>query len=205
MPSKRTLAILLIIAGLLAILGVLYWAVFMQPKPTTPSQGQLPVVPTAPVTVPAQPSAPTTPPTAPPRTTNTDEQEQLLLRQKAMVFAARQGSYTNGDGFASVSDVYLEVDPTVKAFYQGEVTRLNTEHTRAKGIFTQTLRSLSSRITSDLPLKGKTQATVVVQAQQTIETGTQPAVISYQEITITYVRSASGWTVTRVEAKPLAL
>jgi hypothetical protein len=63
----------------------------------------------------------------------------------------------------------------------------------------------SSSITSELPLSGKTQAIVVVQAQQIIETGTQSAALSYREVTLTFTREQGRWVVSRVESKPLEL
>lgn len=206
--SKRTLAILLILVGLIAIAGVLYWAFIIPAKKANPAPIVIPE--TAPVTEVSPAPAPTVPPPTPtpspvPRTVTTDEQEQLVLRQQAMVFASRQGSYSNSDGFAAINDVYLSVNPAVRAFYQGEIQRLIKEYPLATGTWTQTTRSLSSRIASELPLQGKTDATVVVQAQQVIETSTKAAVISYREIRITFRREAGAWIVSRVESNPLAL
>lgn len=206
--SKRTLAILLILVGLIAILGVLYWAFIIPAKQANPAPIVMPE--TTPVTEVSPAPAPTLPPPTPtpspvPRTVTTDEQEQLVLRQQAMVFASRQGSYSNSDGFAALNDVYLSVNPAVRAFYQGEVQRLIKEHPLATGTWTRTTRSLSSRIASELPLQGKTEATVVVQAQQVVETSTKAATISYREIRLTFRREAGGWIVSRVESNPLAL
>ncbi len=206
--SKRTLAILLILVGLIAIAGVLYWAFIIPAKQANPAPVVMPEA--NPVTEVSPAPAPTLPPPTPtpspvPRTVTTDEQEQLLLRQQAMVFASRQGSYSNSDGFVALNDVALSVNAAVRAFYQGEIQRLNKDYPLAKGTWTQTTRSLSSRIASELPLQGKTEATVVVQAQQVVETSTKAAVISYREIRITFRREAGAWIVSRVESNPLAL
>lgn len=206
--SKRTLAILLILVGLIAIAGVLYWAFIIPAKQANPAPVVMPEA--NPVTEVSPAPAPTLPPPTPtpspvPRTVTTDEQEQLLLRQQAMVFASRQGSYSNSDGFVALNDVALSVNAAVRAFYQGEIQRLNKDYPLAKGTWTQTARALSSRIASELPLQGKTEAIVVVQAQQVVETSTKAATISYREIRLTFRREAGAWIVSRVESNPLAL
>lgn len=203
--QKRVIALLLVVFGLLAIAGVLYWTFapsFKKPAPTAPA-APAPVQEPTPLPSLPPPASPSNTPA--PRAPTSEDQEQLLLRQRALQFAARQGSYTNADGFASIQDVYLDVTPTVRSFYQAERDRWIKEHPAAVGPWTQTLRALSSRITSELPLGGKTQATVSVQAQQTIEANAQPAVVSYQEIIITFTRDQGRWLVSRVETKPLDL
>jgi hypothetical protein len=203
--QKRTLAILLIIFGLFGILAALYWtfspviknrATLPRPTPSQPSPQPTPT-PSAGVPQP-------TPKPSTPRSTVNEEQAELVLRQQAMAFGARQGTYTSADGFVALRDIFLDVNPTVRAFYQSEQQRLSAEHPLGSS-WVQTTRALSSRITSALPLIGKTQATVTVQARQTIEADRKPAVISYQEIAITFTYDQGRWVVSRVEAKPLSL
>lgn len=206
--SKRVLAILLIILGILAIAGVLYWTfrptIQERARNTSPvaSEPEAPVVPASPT--PVIVPTPTAPQSATP-TNSIEEQEQQLIRHRASAFAARQGSYTNADGFVALRDVYLDVSPTVRAFYQAEQQRLTQEHSLAKGLWTQTTRSLSSKITSDMPVIGKSQVVVSVQAQQSIESGTASAALSYREFMVTLSREQGRWVVSRIESRPLDL
>ncbi len=203
--SKRTIAILLIVFGLIAIIAALYWTFSpaiktrsilpSMPKPSAPIPQ-----PTPSVIIPPAPPKPTAP-----RTSVNEEQAELVLRQQAMAFVARQGTYTNADGFVALRDVYLDVTPTVRAFYESEQQRLSKEHPLMGDAWLQTTRALSAKITSDLPLIGKTQAVVTVQAQQSIETGQKPVGISYREILVTFTYTQGRWVVSRVESKVLAL
>lgn len=203
--QKRTIAILLIIFGIIAILAALYWTF----SPVIKNGSVLPRV-TQPQPSPQPTPTPSTgtptpaPKPATPRSSVNEEQAELVLHQQSLAFAARQGTYTSADGFVALRDIFLDVNPTVRAFYQSEQQRLSKEHPLGSS-WVQTTRALSARITSELPLIGKTQATVTVQARQTIEADQKPAVISYQEIAITFTYDQGRWVVSRVEAKPLSL
>jgi len=208
--SKRLIAVILIVIGILAIAGVLYWTfrpTGNQPTllPTTPENGQL--VPGEPVPPLVSPSATPPSPVAPsaPPISSAEEQEQQLLLNRAAAFVGRQGSYTNLDGFIALRDIYLDVSPTVRAFYQAEQERLTKEHAVTNGTWVQTVRALSSKITSETPIIGKNQAVVSVQAQQVIEAGLTPAALSYVEFTVTFTREQGVWKVSRIESKPLEL
>lgn len=206
--SKRLIAVILIIVGILAIAGVLYWT--FRPTPNQP--GYMPPAPSNEQLVPGEPLPPlpgpaATPPTQPsaPPVSSAEEQEQQLLLNRASAFVGRQGSYTNLDGFIALRDVYLDVSPTVRAFYQAEMERLAKEHPVTAGTWVQTVRALSSKITSETPIIGKNQVVVSVQAQQVIEAGLTPAALTYVEFTVTFTREQGIWKVARIESKPLEL
>lgn len=204
--SKRTIAILLIVFGLIAIIAALYWTFSPVIKTGSILPGRTQPTPTPqPVPTPSVITPQTSPKPASPRVSINEEQAELVLRQQALAFAARQGTYTSADGFIALRDVYLDVNPTIRAFYEAEQQRLSKEHPLMGDAWLQTTRALSARITSDLPLIGKSQATVTVQAQQIIEAGQKPASISYREIVVTFTYMQGRWVVSRVESKALAL
>ena len=209
--SKLNIAILLIVFGTLAILAALYWTFAPviktgsilpnknQPSPAAPEspEGDLKQKPPASLLEPpAKPVA---------REVSSEEQAQLVLRQQALSFAARQGTYANADGFFALQEVYPDATLTLRAFFEAEQLRLTKEHPSMVSAWLQTTKALSARFTSDLPLAKQKSATVVVQAQQIIETGQKSAVISYHEITITFTLTQGRWLVARVASKPLDL
>ncbi len=206
--SKRTLAILLIVFGLLAIIGALYWTFLpvvktgaLLPQKRIQPVNPLQPVPLPPVVLPSTPIQGN----AKPSISASEEQMQLVLRQQALAFTARQGTYTNTDAFAALRDIVPDVTGPVRAFYEGEALRLRTEHPLVAGPWVQTMRALSARITSETPLAQKTKATVTVQAQVLVETDQKSAVISYREMIVTFTLTQGRWIVSRVESKLLAL
>jgi type IV secretory pathway VirB10-like protein len=107
--NKRLLAILLVIVGILAIVGILWFFFFNKPKTTvTPQQpGQNTVTPSVPFD--PSTSVPTfEPPTGTPPDPNSAEekerQAQEKLRRIAMNYGARLGTYSADDGFEGVRD-----------------------------------------------------------------------------------------------------
>jgi hypothetical protein len=208
--SRRTIAISLIVVGFLAILGVLYWTFlpFFQQRNTTQ---QPPALPSAGSQQPggAQPFPMPTKLVEPaPNTAAFDErQTEELMKREASGFVERQGTYSNADGFASITTAYGQATIDVQIFLEAKRAELAKAHPVDGPAWGQTTRSLSSAIASPLPVKGKTSATVTVQAQQIVETSIKAdgQTVSYQEYTLEMTLKSGNWLVSKISVKPLAL
>ena len=190
------------VAGLLAIVGVVLWLRSGKPAPTiqtptqpsgiVPAQTGAPATPAAKQPAIAQPSGPTEP----------ERQAQEALRHQAVSFVAREGSYTSSDGFAALKSVYTEVTPAVQTFLEGERTRLAAAHPASGAYWGQTTKSVSSKITSSDPVLTSTSTQVQVQTQVTVEETWKADVITYQVVTVNFQKQDNAWQVVRIERKP---
>ncbi len=202
---RRTLAFLLIFAGLLALGAAIFWTFYPGAKPATIS-GPTPMMKTKTNPSASTPGSPVAaqPFTPPPAAVTPEERAQQMVKQRALQMAARQGTYASTDGFAALQTLSVEASPSVRLWLDDQRKNLRQAHP-AKISWGQTTKALSARITSALPIINQTQVDVTVQAQQIIETpGMQPD-ISYREIVVTLERQGSSWIVARIVSNPLTL
>ena len=195
--SRRTL-LLIAVALLLIVLGLWAWRSFSPVKlgdrKTSPG-----------VTATSSTPETFTPPAAKPIPSSPEEKErqaQEALKRQALSFAARQGTYSSVDGFVAMQAVYLEASTGVREQLEKARVALVAEHPSFGPVWGQTMHTLSARITSPLPLIGKSSAQVTVQAQQTIERGDAANEVSYKQIVLDFNQAGETWIVSRVVVQP---
>ncbi|MBM3204435.1 hypothetical protein FJZ48_00425 [Candidatus Uhrbacteria bacterium] len=197
--QRRTIAILLVAIGALLILAVLVWLFLgnrrstQQPPPIQPS----PTIRTSPE---PNPTSTASVPAIP----QSERELQDRLKRQASDFAARMMSYASLDEFMGMKSVYVNAQPAVQAFLEGERKKLIAAHPAIGPSWGQTSRALTSKITSPLPLGAKTEVQLTVQVQQTIEDGANTEV-QYAEVDMTLQWQDKTWVVSRVSAKPITL
>lgn len=202
--SRRTIAITLIVFGLFSIIGIGLWLWWPYRKTTTPvvttpiaiqppgysnDQGTStkPLVNT-PVPVPSYNGA----------QVNLDERRlEEFLRHQAVDFTARAGTYANADEFAGIKQVYVDATPALQAYLETQRLTLVKEHPLRGVAWGQTVRSLSSRFLSPLPIRGSTSVDILVQVQVTAGADGQTQK-SYKQATINYTLVDKTWVASRI-------
>lgn len=209
--SRRTVAILLIVVGILAVAAVLYWTFspFIRRPPAGQQPPPLPAAGSIPASGSNQPNALPSKLVEPPANTAAfdERQTQELVKREASRFAELQGTYSNADGFASITNAYGQATVELQAILQTKMADLQKAHPISGASWGQTTRALSSKISSPLPVKAKNTATVTVQAQQLVDTSIKAdgQTVSYQEYTIELTFKNGNWLVSKIDVKPLAL
>lgn len=197
MNNRRGIFIILIVLAVLALGAIVWWLVapLFQPPASNPAE-QPPELPVA--IQPTTPVAPTAtqafPP--PPRPTDAEQREsyaQDVVMQRAKTLATALGTYSSAEGFASLRDLKVQSTAEMQAFLDSEQQRLVALHPSYGPAWSQSIRALSARIQSPLPVLGKTEVDVQVQAQQTVESDQQSPEISYQVASIKMVKVGEVW------------
>ena len=199
--SRRTTAILLISAGVAAIVGILiwlWWPYHQASKPVAPV-AQPPAYPTTSTTAPVAVNVPVAIPAASQAQVSANERvAQEKLRREAVDFAARLATYSSADEFAGMKQVYLQSSPSVQTYLEAERQKLIGEHAMRGPSWGQTARALSSRIVSTLPLSGQKDAEVIVQVQLVNGTEGETLKTSYKEVVLHFTKITTGWQVDRI-------
>lgn len=205
--NKRLLFVLLAIAGAIGI-GLVLWFILRPVLPSLPGQ-QPPPLPTR-VETPFDPSRATPPtpksdvkvdPTSP---EEKERQAQEALKRQAMDFAARQATYSNSDDFDSLREMFPVVSASLRAELETRYNQLRKDHPSFGPAWSQTTRSLSAEVDTDsVPVLNGTQATVYVQAQQTVESNTGKT-SSLARITVSFIKQGNAWIPSDVSFDPLA-
>lgn len=208
--SKRALAISLLIFTALAIIGLLIW-LFLTYRAAQPPAQQPAPLPSGqtPSTTSVPTSTLTNPPPAPVvigSPAENERQAEDALQRLAMDFTARMATYSSVDEFVAMKVVYTEASAEVQAYLEAQRKQLIADHPAIGPSWGQTTRSLSSKITSRLPIIGKDTAEVTVQVQQIIESPTQPQANKtvYQEAVLSFKRQGTGWLVTHIAWQPIS-
>ncbi|MCR4256123.1 MAG: hypothetical protein NUW08_00260, partial [Candidatus Uhrbacteria bacterium] len=117
--NKRYLFIILLVVGVVAVALVL-WFILRPALPFVRTPEQPPTLPTR-VETPFDPSnAVPQPPTGttgnvdPASPEERERQAQAALNRQTMDFGARQGTYSNADGFDSLRELYAVVTPELQ-------------------------------------------------------------------------------------------
>lgn len=178
--DKRRLYIIIGAVILLIIIGLaLWWFLWPRPKPVTnPTQAEPVVID----------GATYEPPVALPPTPERAAQEQnfpLDLKQLAMSFAERYGSYSSDEPAKNLEE--LKVFMT--AAFASQVKPPETADGVFSGISTKAL-------SAELMSNGGNQAAVLVKTQrsQTVGTAVEPRVY-YQDLELALVKSGTEWKV----------
>ncbi len=208
---RRTLLVLLILVGVAAVAGILYWTFYPAyqqrqaaqppaltgtvPTPTFDQNQPLPVV------TPQLPTASTTPQLG--SAEERERQAQEALKQQMISFSGRVGSYGNADGFDGLRQAGLLVSSAMKTQLETQRQGLLAKYQRTDLSFVQTTKGLSALITQGRPVLSASKAQVAVQVQQTISSAefTTPQT-SYLEWTFEVERQGSDWVVTGMSSKP---
>jgi len=204
--SRRSIAALLILVVVI-FLALLVWVVrplftaktpVVQPS-ALPGEIQPAPSPAAPVT-PVTPAAPTPSPYTPSGGLTDQEQERQAeeaLKRQALAFAARVGSYSSVDGFATLHEVYDQALPAVQNFLNQTTADLAKQHPATGASWGQTTTALAPQITGGLPLNSSQTAEVTVETRVTIETNGQ-STANFQKTVLTYTKTDGTWLVSRV-------
>lgn len=196
--SRRTLALLLIAGAIIALLAILWWLLFSEKRPIaqpplpTPSGSQT----QNPSVVPAIAPKSTSPVQSPPVVL-----EEETLKTRAMQFVSRVDSYSNTDRFESLKSVYVDATTSVQAFLESQRKASVAAHPASGTYFGVTGRAVSAKIIKGTPLATHTEATVVVQVQETRMDGDATS-IGYEQATLIYTKSGNGWFVSHLDWAP---
>lgn len=203
--NKRFLALLLALAGLIA-LGLVIWFIVLptlRRAPTTPP----PTTQNPPVTNTQQPTVVTSPPVTQPLDSaeERERQAQEALKRFSMDATSRAYSYANTDGFLALQQAALDATPAQQARLAEERAALLKEHPQLGPSWGVTTKGLSAKITGGTPLLSSSLAVVVVQAQRTTtEAGKEP-VVSYSEIRLSLEKSGEAWKISSMTETALEL
>lgn len=201
--TRRWVFVGLVVMGLLAIGGSVYWF-FIRPntpeavEPSSapsPDTGALPPAQDLPPAPAFQ--APTTPPPAQDSPQEQERKAREALFRQARDVVSRAGSYSNADGFAAIAMVYTEVTPEVRSFLEGERTRLQREYASLAQPYSQTTRALSARLAQDVAVLTAQEVDILVEVQQRKEEGGQSSVTQRQAVA-RFVRQGSVWVMSRL-------
>ena len=208
--TKRTLAILLILLGFAAVLGILAWTFypviqdFFQPN-TEQQPAALPNknAPAGGTQAPVPSGVRPTPPNAA-QMELSEQQRQETVKRFASQFVAQQGSYSNADGYAAILTAELLATSDVRAWLEDQRKQLLVQHPQDGTAYGQTTLALATKLVTPAPIKGKTEVQVSVQAQQTVETSNNAAgrKVSYLDYSVTAKLVSGAWVVSRIESKP---
>lgn len=193
--NKRLLLIILIVVGVLALIGVIWFFLLRKPV-TTPITQQ----PTQNNVTSSRPFDPTTsvptfeqPTGTPPDPNSAEEKErqaQEKLRRIASAYAGRLSTFSADDGFEAIRDTQAIAATEFQPRLENLRTQMMKDHPIGSH-WSQEARAITSNIEpSSLPVFGKTKATVNVQAQRTVG-----ATKDYLNIAITLVEQNGNWLV----------
>lgn len=202
--SKRVLAIILVIGGLISLAAIIWWAFFPRTEDADPLVTPRPVIDNAGRAI--KPTEPAAPPISATDPAEIERQLQERLKRQGMSFAARYGTASNADGFDARS-FGVDITAGLQPFLESERKKLLKAHPPADGPWGMTTRALSSRISSVLPIGSGKEAEVTVQTQQTTASSIAGFVVetTYSEIILNYTKVGDVWLVSRITSKPLAL
>lgn len=202
--QRRTSIVLLLLAGIIAIIAVLWWA--LAPVLKKSADQQPPALPDK-----AAPVAPVTPskiPTAAkPATTLSgaalqEDQLQNALKRKAMVFAGRFGTYSSVDGFAALRDAQVDATTDLRKALVTQQAALQKDHPPYGNSWGITTLALSAAVV-DAPVAGKTSVSLTVQTQQNVYVAGAVQSTSYQEADMKLVKDGQDWRVSELTWKPV--
>jgi hypothetical protein len=195
--NKRFLALLLAIAGLIA-LGLVVWFVLL------PAWSRTPAIPIpSPTgqngqTGTQNPSVTSPAPSVAPEPGSPEERERLAqeaLKRFSIDAVARSNSYSNVDGFASLQQAELDATSGRQAELKALRLTLSAAHPSPGPSWGVTTKALSARIISGTPVVSASSAVVTVQAQKTqTESGKEPQT-SFVEVRVTLEKVGTGWRI----------
>jgi hypothetical protein len=207
--NKRFLFIILLVVGVVGVALVLWFILrpalpFVrtpEQPPTLPPRAETPFDPSNSVLQLPTGTTGTVDPTSP---EERERQAQAALNRQALDFAARQGTYSNADGFDSLRALYASVTPELQTEFEERRADLLRDHPTFGTGWSQTMRALSSNIdNASLPLGERTSADVFVQAQQVNEDAQTGRTTSLVMLRISFVKQDNAWLPSDVLIEPL--
>lgn len=207
MQNKRLLLFLLIAGGILGVLAVVFF--ILKPFQNSNQPSEQPTVPeqrpfNPQGAVPQLPEATGTPP-SPNDPAEAERQAQEALKREAMNYAARQGTYSSVDGFASVKTVFDLSTQEVRDFLQARSDQLAKQYPSYGPSYGRTTRALSAAITDGTPVLDGSQVGIDVQAQVILNDAQGNETVSYELIRLTFAKIADAWLVSNIRIEPLNL
>jgi hypothetical protein len=210
--NKRFYLLILFVAAIIGI-GLVVWFILRPVLPFGGTPAEQPPALRANVETPFDPTkaAPQPPETGeqPAVDANSPEEQErqaeAALNRQAMDFAARQGTYSNADGFESLRGVFPSVTSELRTKLEERRNQLLKDHPTYGTAWSQTIRTLSSSIEqASLPIGDRTNATLVVQSQQITEDAHAGKTSSLVTIQIDFVKQNGFWIPSDVLLQPLA-
>ena len=122
--------------------------------------------------------------------------------QQAKTYATILGTYSSAEAFASLREMKVQATVEMQGFLDAERSRLSQLHPAYGPSWSQSIRALSARIQSPLPVLGRTDVEVLVQAQQTVESVQTTPVVSYQQATVKMTKVGERWLASSVSWAP---
>ena len=202
--SRRTIAIILIVLGVLSGIAIIVWLWWPYRKATNPTPAPVPaaqppaypsdtsVASSTPIDRPVQ-----VPPSSRTQITLDERRLQETLRHRAVDIASRAGTYANSDEFAGIKQVYVDATPSLQAFLETQRLELVKQHPMRAAIWSQTTRVLSSKIISAVPIQNNTTVDIQVQAQ-VVSGPDGETVKTYKQAVVTFALSEGTWSVNRI-------
>jgi hypothetical protein len=188
--SQGVKLILIIIVGLAAIGGIIFFVLPRSAPAPTPAPTN--TAPTTPASIPTVevPSAPT-----PSLTTTATLDEKAVvsekLRQASIAFAERYGSFSNQGNFENITDLYSVMSASFESSQKQYVADQMKKKSDSAAYFGVTTKALSVEIVS---LDLQSSATVLVKTQREEETSNS-SVIKYQDLVLMFKLENGQWKV----------
>ena len=193
--NKRLLLVILIVVGILALIGVIWFFLIKTPgtAPIVQQPSQNNVTPSTPfdpsTSVPTFESPTGTPPD-PNSAEEKERQAQEKLRRIASNYAVRLSTFSADDGFEAIRDAQAIATPQFQTRLDNLRAQMLKDHPVGSH-WSQEARAVTTNISpSSLPVFGKTTATINVQAQRTVGTTKD-----YLNIALTLTEQGGNWLV----------
>lgn len=198
--NKKLIGILIIIVGLIALVGVIYFMFFYNSSATEIKeevkveteevQKQVQIEPTE-----------TLPKTA---VINIEEQPRLDkvseedLKRIAASFAERLGSYSNQSNYGNIRDLKIFMSAKMKRWADNYIKEEISKNTDSSIYFGMSTKAVSEKVNNFDDRIGK--AEIVVSAQRRMSTGTMINAVSLQQdIIIYFIKEGGSWKVDEAE------
>jgi len=208
--TRRRIAIILIMIGLLALGIGLYIIVSLFLPQKTTTEPNLPK-PGTDMTVTAKPKAEPKVIALPDVVINTSSQAAIKSSSdvrdainRASSVVSRMGSGSNQDGFLGYQDAILDATDAFKTYLLKLQSDMKAAHPANGSVYGVTTRVVSADVISGE--QGADKIVLKVQTQKAEDMGdrAEPTSITYEEVTVTLLRQSDGsYLVDRVESVPM--
>jgi hypothetical protein len=205
--NRRTLAILLIILGAAAVIGILIWTFYpvyqqrvaQQPPPITntvpaPQFTAPQITGDQPIPVPVfRPAATSTNPNGP---EEQERQAQDALRRRSLDLVSRLGSYASSDQFESMKATYVDLTPAAKTYIESVRQSLVKTYPQTMS-WGRTTKAVAAVITDGFPIRNANNTKVTVQSQVITNQG-DVATVTYTESFLEFEKQNNIWMLSKV-------
>lgn len=199
--NKKLIGISIIVIGLIALLAIIYFLFFFGSSPeeiTDPEEKEQPITNNLPVIEEEEKTETRR------AVININERPQVEevtegdLKQIAMSFVERLGSYSNQSNYANIQELKLFMSSSMKRWadnYIKEEKMKSADYTIYYGMITKAVSGNIENFDDDTG-----RAEIVIGTQRRMATGTMANVVSYQQnIVVKFIREGGAWKVDSAE------